>query len=245
MKRIKVTGLALVAVFAVSAVAAASALAVPVEPVWKLANTAEKQFTGSSGQAVLSTANTTVTCTSSVQNAGEGEVVASGSSTVAKVTIHFLGCKSGTKKCKSTSPVGATEEIITNVLKGALGYVHSKAEREANMALTETGLDLSPETAASFAEFKCETLGTNKVTGDVDGLITPVDTPVKVTPTQEHFTLTYETTAPGKQKVTSLYIAGALDSGDHLTAELFGFTEEAAEAATGSVFPKTETEIVA
>jgi hypothetical protein len=116
-------------------------------------------------------------------------------------------------------------------------------ERESNPALTEAGLDLEPEAGVDFAEFTCETISTNKVKGEIDGLITPVNTPVK--PAPEHFTLAYEATAPGKQKVQNLEVERMWDAGDHLTAELLGFTEEAALQTTGSVFPKTTTEIVA
>jgi hypothetical protein len=153
MKRIKVLGPALVAVFAVSAVASSAALA--VEPEFK----PEKgvfpvTFSGSSTAAskLVTKANGTVECKS---DSSSGEVTSA--KEAKSVVVKFKECESeGFIKAKCTTAGKATGEIETTTLKARPVYI--KGNRTTKVG--ERGMDLEPATAGNFAKFKCENSGT-------------------------------------------------------------------------------------
>jgi hypothetical protein len=142
MKRIRIVGLCLVAVFAIS-IAASSASAAPVFYTKAgIGETVNKvNFTGTLGAAFLEGANgSKITCTGGTAT---GEVT--GPTTAKKNVTTFTGCETQGFKCES----GVTEgTIITKSLQGSLG------------ALTATlpGLRLFDEgegKGGKLAEFSC------------------------------------------------------------------------------------------
>jgi hypothetical protein len=195
MKRIKIMGLCLVAVFAMTAAAAASASA--AEPAFYeckkvvggkyekgckklgVGKTAAyeivegvgkgKAFKGTGKAATLHTpaVGGEVKCTGFKD---EGKVATP--TTETGVISTFTGCTSLGKKCLSPGQKAGT--IKTNKLKGELGYI-SAAEHKA-------GVDLAAETGTVLAEFKCEGLEI-VVTGSVVGEVTPTNTFSKTTTT--------------------------------------------------------------
>jgi hypothetical protein len=194
MKRMRILGLALVAVFALAAMTAAGASA--SKPVWKACvksakNAGEfsdkncsvsaggkgkynlvagigkgKGFKGKGGKAVLHNV---------VPGKGDikvecasfkdaGSVVAP--SGVAKVTSTFSKCKSLGAPCKTEG--GKKETITTNSLVGELGYL--------NKAHTAAGESLTDEAAPGsgfLATFECEGLAKVRVHGAVIGSLSP------------------------------------------------------------------------
>jgi hypothetical protein len=194
MKRMRILGLALVAVFALAAMTAAGASA--SKPVWKVCvksakNAGEfsdkncsvsaggtgkynlvagigkgKGFKGKGGKAVLHNV---------VPGKGDikvecasfkdaGSVVAP--SGVAKVTSTFSKCKSLGAPCKTEG--GKKETITTNSLAGELGYL--------NKAHTAAGESLTDEAAPGsgfLATFECEGLAKVRVHGAVIGSLSP------------------------------------------------------------------------
>jgi hypothetical protein len=163
MKKFKIVGLCLVAVFAISAVVASTASA--VLPEFSAGAKEEMKFTSKSGAATLKVkGGITVKCSASTN---EGVILPGASKKEGSVTVKFTGClAAGVDECHSASPPAKPGEIITSLLKMELGYI-SKAKKEV-------GVDLS---AATLAEFTCE-IGTGetvKVTGSVIGKITPIN----------------------------------------------------------------------
>jgi hypothetical protein len=149
MKRIKIIGLALVAVFAISAVAAASASA---EPEFKPKNSAfPVKFSSSSttNKTKLETeAGRKVECTG-LNSSGELTAARKAGS----IVVHFTKCKAIlgglTPACKTTG--AAAEEIITKTLAAKPVFIEGKTA-----AKEERGLDVEPATAGgAFAEFEC------------------------------------------------------------------------------------------
>jgi hypothetical protein len=203
----RILGLALVAVFALVAISAASASA--AEPAFyecakeaggKYAKGCTSEggkggytlregigkkhaFKGKGGAATLHTpaVGGEVKCTA-FKDSGE----LTSPTTEGKVVSTFSGCESLGKKCASPGAKAGT--IVTNPLKGSLGYL--------NKAKHEVGVDLSPESGKYLAEFSCEGLEV-KVEGSVIGQITPVNTFTKST------TTTFEVNAEGYQKYKS------------------------------------------
>jgi hypothetical protein len=142
MKRIRIVGLCLVAVFAIS-IAASSASAAPVfytkAAIGEAVNKVD--FTGTLGAAFLEGANgSKITCTGGTAT---GEVT--GPTTAKKNITTFTGCETQGFKCES----GVTEGVIvTKVLKGTLG----------GLTATLPGLRLYDETegkGGKLAEFSC------------------------------------------------------------------------------------------
>jgi len=185
MTRIKVLGLALVAVFAMSALAVSSASA--ASPSWLECKKeaggkyekgcgAEggkggysivvgvgkgKEFKSSGATAVLHSVNPEagvdipVTCTSF-----KGKGLAVAPNLVAKVNTTFKGCKALGAPCSN----GKKETISTKQLAGSLGWI--------NKAANVSGTDLADEaTPGSYlAEFTCEALGEIRTGGSVIGV---------------------------------------------------------------------------
>lgn len=162
LKRFRVVGLCLVAVFAVSAVASASASAALPEFV----PSTKQTFTSTSGVSTLAAGAFTITCEKDT-NAGE----ITGAKTVGKVVVKFTKCTIKvlfTFECKSKG--AANGEIVTNALKGTLGYIEGYG--------SGVGLKLEPETASEYTNGEIECAGSNKVkvTGAVIGEVTPINT---------------------------------------------------------------------
>jgi len=194
MKRMRILGLALVAVFAFAAMTAAGASA--TKPQWKVCVKSEKGkgefsdklcsvgaegkgsynlvagigkgkgFKGKGGKAVLHNV---------IPGKGDikvecasfkdaGSVVAP--SGVDKVTSTFSKCKSVGAPCKTEG--GKKETITTNSLEGELGYL--------NKAHTAAGESLTSEAAPGsgyLATFECEGLAKVRVHGAVIGALSP------------------------------------------------------------------------
>jgi hypothetical protein len=173
----RIAGLfALVALLALSGLGAAGASAAEFK-----ATAFPVSFTASGGKGFLETeSGDTVECREAT---GTGELASA--HTVAKVSVHFKGCKAylvahvgELLSCHSVapgSPVGGAEEIITDQVKGQAVDVNS--------ALTEAGILLSPETGESFAEFVCAGSAVQadvKVRGSIIGkVVSPLKTKSK------------------------------------------------------------------
>jgi hypothetical protein len=185
MKRMRVIGLCLVAAFAISAVMAGSASAAApsfgrclaqkggkyensgctkeAKEVAKqkfewtptiLKKTFKAHMTGT--LATLETVTgTKITCKAEKNSGAEY----SGEKSVSKIVADFTGCETGGIEC---SNAGAGE-IITSSLAGLLGVEKLGTTPPINNKLE---VQLTPESAATLAEFKCSTL-TIKVTGCV------------------------------------------------------------------------------
>ncbi len=211
MKRIKVLGLALVALFAVSAMAAAQASAALPELVKEGkagVELAKKTIKGSGKELVLETMNgSTVKC-------GEATSIGTGAGVkeFTKTVVTFTKCKASIGgECENAG--AGTEKIVTNSLDGEIGYISKTAKT--------VGVDLKPEVSGPFVTFTCASFATNEVTGSVIGEITPVN---KSRTVAEGFTLTYEKGASaGEQKIKNL--EGKPE--DVLSSKLFGKTEKA------------------
>jgi hypothetical protein len=151
MKRIRIIGLALVALFAFSAIAASAAQA---EPEWKPKG-------GSSAFPVKFSATGTKETFLETTNHGQikcSGLTAKGELKVAreagKIVVKFTGCKAekfGAGECKTAGK--AAGEIETKSLKAKPVFIEGKTK-----AKEERGLDISPETVGPFAEFECKTL---------------------------------------------------------------------------------------
>jgi hypothetical protein len=172
MKRKRVVGLCLVAVFAMMAVAASSAFATAPEFGRCVAQAGgkfqdsgckkpsipgkekfewhpgivKKHFVSKlkEGTPTLETANLTkITCTA---ESGAGEIT--GEKSVGNVTAKFNGCSTSKLACQN----GAAEEINTSKLQGAIG-VEKLGETHEKDKLAES---LAPESPATTdAEFEC------------------------------------------------------------------------------------------
>lgn len=166
MKRFKIVGLCLMAVFAFSAIGASAASAALPE----FLGTFPDHFTSHGGLSTLKTvaASKTVTC-ASVDNLGE--IL---NAKEALVLVTFLGCKlSGVDPCTSGAGAGSLE-IVTSSLHIELGYIKESTH--------EVGTDLKGTGGTSkelLAEFECNASGVllpAKVEGSVIGAVSPVNT---------------------------------------------------------------------
>jgi len=116
MKRIRIVGLCLVAVFAIS-IAASSASAAPVfytkAAIGEVGKTVP--FTGTLGAAFLEAkGGTKITCTGGTAT---GEVT--GPTTAKNNVTKFTGCETNGLKCENAGP----GEIVTKKLQGTLGGI--------------------------------------------------------------------------------------------------------------------------
>ena len=186
MKRTKILGLVLGAVFAMSAVAASVASAGLPE------FTVSTTFTGTSGTGTLETqSGATVICTSNV----ESGTITAPKAVLISAGVKFKGCTATilgkAEKCGTPPSSG---EITTKSLSGTLGYVKAAAPKEV-------GIDLKPTSGTVLAEFECETTAGAKtklvVSGSVIGIVTPINTVSK------SFTLTFKQ-SKGVQSVKKL-----------------------------------------
>ncbi|HTR72177.1 MAG TPA: hypothetical protein VMG80_01165 [Solirubrobacteraceae bacterium] len=227
MKRIRIVGLCIVAVFAFSAVAAATASAAPEIQNEKCVKAAkvEKKYTGSFNDKACTEAN----------EAGEGrytlEPVAEGTPFTSKskaatfkvagkvvtckkdkdageyisggfsfVTITFEGCYANGNKhetCQSGAEAGT---ITTNPLVGILVYI--------NEVETEHGIVLVPA-ESGWASFKC---GSETEATELEGGVLGT-----VTNTSKGETLTFSVNGGGEQ-AQRFYYAGETEGPINLTA---------------------------
>ncbi len=178
MRLIKSICLGLLAAIVLGGIAATSAIAVP-EFLHEGKELVKKGFTVKSATATIffevGMTKYKITCKSSTSS---GKV--KGTTEVEGVVLKFKTCKAKSgeeiQECevKSTSPLGAKEEIITKTLKGGLGVV-AKAE-----AASERGLLLTPVTGTVFVAIKgsaeCLPQETSEVKGSLIGEIKPVKT---------------------------------------------------------------------
>ncbi|HLH13564.1 MAG TPA: hypothetical protein VKV16_02155 [Solirubrobacteraceae bacterium] len=209
MKSIKILGLALCAVLATSAFAAASALALPEYSKTKV------KFTSTSGESILKTGGTTVTCK---KDTDTGEITTSTEST-SKVT--FTEC-TGPFGASCNSPGAKSGVIETASLTSKLGYI--------NKSKKEVGELLKPTSGTNFVTIECFGIK-SETTGSVIGRITPVNT--KSTKS----TLSFKESG-GKQEVTKF-------EGESGTNTLKAFGEEATETSTDEITTAEALEIKA
>jgi hypothetical protein len=175
----RIVGLCLVAVFALTAFAASSASALPEigrcvsQPgtgKYKDSNctvkagklTSEKSFewkkapvkthfTSAGGAGVLETeTGTRVECTAQ-SAAGEYKVVNGASKEVTNVVATFTGCSLPIIGAKCNTVGHGEGEIVTNPLKGPMGYISGKGTKTPVV-----GQELTPVTSkGAFATFEC------------------------------------------------------------------------------------------
>ena len=250
MQRLKVLGLALVAVFAMSAVASATASAANPELVKEgKAGTAlvknivtSKNKTGSA-ISLVTVSGTKITCT-----AFTGKSTASTVKKTVKATVKFTGCENtGTKvKCKGGPGAVNAGEINTNELEGELGYI-SSAEKTVGIELwpsSRTATEKEKHTfEALFVEFECSVLAKSKVKGAVIGQVAAASIN-KLIGTTETMGIDYAQTT-GKQKVTKLE---GVEGGTavHLNSSIDGSAfEESAEEATNLNSFEEQVELLA
>jgi hypothetical protein len=229
MTRIRIMGLCLVAAFTISAAAAVSASASEpaiYECVKQTGGKYEKKcvtgkgkggyelkegfgkgkkITGTSGVATLHTPaadNTEITCASS-----KDEAYLNSTKTEDKIKVTYAGCQLAGLKCTG-GPKAKTGDIITNELKGTLGYI-SKSP-------VKVGIKIEPESGTYLAEFKCEETSV-KVKGSVIGEVSPINVFTKTS--EEDFNVN----GSGEQEFKG-FEGG---SGDVLMSEItpFGFDE--------------------
>jgi len=143
MKRIRITGLCLVAAFAMSAVASSTVSAAPVfvgKAILGQTVATHIPITATLGAAFLEAkSGTKITCTSGTST---GEVTSS--TTAGKNITKFVGCESGGNPCENA----AAKEIITKPLAAVLGGITATlpGERLFDEATGRGGI---------LAEFKC------------------------------------------------------------------------------------------
>jgi len=183
MKRIRILGLCLVAVFIASAVlAAASSATLPT-----FNGPFPKPFTSKSKEVRIETVGkTTVTCKASTD---AGKVTGP---KAAVIKLRFTGCEARSAPCSNAGP----GEVLTSTMSGTLGYI-SRAARQVGFDFVFPG--------AAIASFTCGNLRVS-IVGSIIGRILPVDK--KVNPPTP-FTLAF-VQAAGKQKFTKLE-GGAVD----------------------------------
>ena len=102
-----------------------------------------------------------ITCTSS---ADSGKFTSP--KTAADVVVTFKGCEFVGKKCESGSILG---EIVTNHLKGEVGYLEGKGTGSP-----KAGVDVEAEAGEALSSFRCEK-DAFTVHGSVIGQVTPVN----------------------------------------------------------------------
>jgi hypothetical protein len=181
MKRIKIIGLVLVAVFALSALATTWASAAAPEFGKCVAKAGGKYATAACTTEVAG--KTKFEWTPTHENAGKKNITFTsamkagnvatletkagskvtctaekttggeytGLKTVGNVNVQFNGCTSSGLKCNSTNPLGGPEEIKTKTLEGELGVEKKGATKVAD----KIGLDLKAVGGGNVAEFEC------------------------------------------------------------------------------------------
>jgi hypothetical protein len=168
MKRIKLLGLALVAVSAISAAAAAAASAaqpsffqggVPIAETKKIAFTSVNAKATGEVPTLETVGGKKVTCTSSTS---KGEI--SGPTHVKTVVVTYKGCKSSGFACNTEG--AAAEEIKTSTVEGVTAYVDA--------GHTKASIRFKPASGEIFAKFKCSLISV-EVRGETFGEARPLN----------------------------------------------------------------------
>ena len=236
MKRIRMVGLALVAVFAMSVVASTASAAGPVfytkAELGSVAPTHIK-FTATIGAAFLegNKSKSKISCTD-LAGSGAGAVGETVSAKVAENNVTtFTGCKTGELNCTSAgSPTGT---IVTKSLKAFLGDVAlGKTAGERLYSQTEG------RGAGKLAEFECgegivKVVVTGSVIGSLSGSSGKVVKEGKFATTQK---LTF-TEAGGIQKYT-IFAAGTGEEGEkaeQLTSTINGSPENGGQSVIATI----------
>jgi hypothetical protein len=214
MTKIRIIGMALLAVFCLSAVVASSALA--VEKKGEIVNSKGEapklnKFTGESANAgkLETVAGSKIECTKTKVS---GTIL---SKTTGESKFTFTGCVTTGKKCNSVSPLGKEGEVITNV--SLLGANESKTNPKGEK-------DFIKNTTTEETSIEC---GTTKITIKKGGSLL-----VKVL--KENFLSTEnEFEAAGSKGVQTPELAAG--QGTHLQAKFLGtgVFENASISATG------------
>jgi hypothetical protein len=180
MKRTKVLGLALVAVFAISAVVSATASAVlpaffhcsqvakgtgtyPTKVAcekkekageepreWSITEVVAGSKIKFSTKGGTATLKAAGNTVECEESVTPNEDEITGPKSVTSKAVKFKGCHKGTTECKSTG--AAAKEIVTKPLVGEIGYLSSSAKT--------VGTKLAPSPAGTFVEFTCGTAST-------------------------------------------------------------------------------------
>jgi hypothetical protein len=170
MKRTKVLGLVLVAMFAMSAlvVSAASAAAPEFKPV-----PTKKKFTDKSGTSkLIAPGGIVISCQTSTS---KGEIT--GVKTVGNVAVTYASCTAKTKtaECPAKSPESTVAgTIITEKIKTAKANPLS-GELGTTTVGTKVGEALKPATGEIFTEIEGTCIVKTAVTGSVIGEVTPIN----------------------------------------------------------------------
>jgi len=180
MKRMRVMGLCLVAVFAVGAATAASASALP-----EFTGPFPKAFTSTSKASLFETVGANKTKCSADTNSGAITGPQSG-----EIKIVFTGCKLGKTPCNTLGVPPGT--IATSLLSMRIGYI--------NKAKKEVGADLVEPAGLPILEYGCGSSVFVHVVGSVIGRITPIN---KLVTPSGVFKLKFAQ-ALGVQKIPSL-----------------------------------------
>jgi hypothetical protein len=223
MKRFRIVGLCLMAVFAFSAIAASAASA--ALPEWL--GTFPTPFTSHGGEAILKVGTVSKVKCASTTNTGSITGPKLGT-----VLVNFTGCKlSGSFPCNS--PGAGTEEIMTFTLDMTLGYI-TKSTKDVGVALK--GLGGAEKNL--LAEFECNDEGAllpARVKGSVIGLITPIGVSTLT------FTLNFAENATTKKQAVEKLEGEAKDV---LEASLNrGVFEEGVEIALDEILTEKDLKI--
>jgi hypothetical protein len=188
MRRIRIVGLCLVAMFAMSAIASATASAAPQAEFWQAKNACTKLFEPvwnggtckgkakaatkiaftSTGTKSFLEGGLEITCSS---DTSKGDI--EGSTQIKKLKISYVGCKETAHPatpCEKT--VSKPELISTESIKGKLENAESTIGSGPHATMHFT-----PETKPYFAKFVCGTSGHTinvEVKGGVFATISPV-----------------------------------------------------------------------
>jgi hypothetical protein len=226
MRRIRIAGLCLVAVFVMSAIASATASATLPEYgkclkkavaggsgysnsgctkavtgatakyEWVAGDAGIKFSTVGTAATLLTTKGETVTCTS---ESSTGTYLG-GNNKEEETTVNFAGCKSNGLTCTTTGD--AAGELTTNPLIGIIGY-----EKLPTATAGKTDLQLHPATSGGhFIDFKCTSALTIEVRG-AEGANGGILVPIKNDKMTSLETLKY-TQSKGKQKPTKWIAPG-------------------------------------
>jgi hypothetical protein len=232
MLRARITCLAVSAAFVV--LPAGGAAAVPAKPRFEFP-AVKKHITSDGGASVLETVGgTKVTCKA---ESDEGVILSNGTNVVREAIVTFTGCESGGFKCKS--PDGGPGEILTNPLKGQLGYLEA-------VESGKVGVDLAAETGELLGEVDCAGgLAKVKVRGDLVGEIGPLNV------ARKEFSLSFAQ-ASGKQEWAKIFLEEPFESGKYIEVasvpevSIDGFAfKDAGLESTDQIATEEEVKIVA
>ncbi len=191
--KFKTTLVALVAVFAFAAVTTASAsAALPEYVTTKLPITFTfKNASGVEPVIAASILEHKIVCKASQ---GTGEFAGFKGEVYHHVVFTYTGCREQgvTPEQKCTTSGHSAGEVVTNGLKGTIGYAEGRTGKEV-------GLELKPESGSTIAEFTCGgQAGKVSVAGCTIGEATPLNVD------QNTANVTFAEGASGKQKWTKL-----------------------------------------